>query len=105
MIILTRLKDCADHWCAANDRSLARLATLAVNDGKFFDQFDGPKQNLTTNRLAAFARFFSDPGNWPEGNVPDVAQDFFADVIGIRPQAHSASPDSEPTNIGGGMAA
>ena len=76
MTLLERLKQVSDAWAAANDRSLARLATIVVNDGSFFTRLASDKPNATTATLIKFAQFFADPANWPDGHIPSEAVSF-----------------------------
>lgn len=89
--LIDRLRECAQLWAAANEASLARLGRTVVNDGGFFSRIDQPSASTTTATLERFARFLSDEGNWPGGQVPpDVVA--FAHVNGVTAPAAAASP-------------
>lgn len=79
-----RLTAAAKLWAEANDRSLARLATLVANDGKFFARCEAGTANPTASTLERFARFLGDGANWPEGTVPEEVK-AFVHVVGVTP--------------------
>ena len=84
--LVDRLRQVAHLWVAANEaRSLARLGKTVVNDGGFFTRLESAAQGTTTATLEKFAVFLGDPGNWPEGNVPQEAVDL-AHRVGISTQ-------------------
>lgn len=80
-----RLKQCATLWAEAHDATLARLGRAAINDSSFFTREDRP-QGVTTGTLERFARFLGEPGNWPDGVVPEAVL-AFVHVVGVRPEA------------------
>lgn len=80
--LVERLLAGAQAWAEANDATLARLGRMVVNDGGYFTRVDTPEASTTTGTLEKFARFFADPGNWPNGEVPAIAAAFVA-VVGI----------------------
>lgn len=82
MKLKTRLRRLADQWCASHDRSLARLSTLVMNDGGFFERLRNPKAGVTDGTLEKFARFFANAEHWPGDDVPQEAIDFLH-VLGI----------------------
>lgn len=63
MTLIERLFALAEMWARENDRSLSRLATIVVNDGKLFDRIaaGGSCTVATYERLIAH---LSDPSNW-----------------------------------------
>lgn len=63
MTLIERLIALAEMWARENDRSLSRLATIVVNDGKLFDRIaaGGSCTVATYERLIAH---LSDPSNW-----------------------------------------
>ncbi len=63
MTLIERLFALAEMWARENDRSLSRLATIVVNDGKLFDRITagGSCTVATYERLIAH---LSDPLNW-----------------------------------------
>lgn len=93
MKLKTRLRRLAERWCDAHDRSLARLSTLVMNDGGFFERLRNPKAGVTDGTLEKFAKFFADASNWPLANVPEEANDFLH-VLGLTATCGVASPGS-----------
>ncbi len=63
MTLIERLFALAEMWARENDRSLSRLATIVVNDGKLFDRIaaGGSCTVATYERLIAH---LADPSNW-----------------------------------------
>lgn len=53
-------------------RSLARVATIVVNNGAFFTRLRDGKPFLVHN-LERFASWFRDPANWPNQSIPHAA--------------------------------
>lgn len=97
--LIERLMTCAKAWAVANDRSLSRLATLVVNDGKFFTRCEDGTANPTTATLERFAQYLGDGANWPEGAVPeDVAA--FVHVVGVSP-AEAATATGQADALSG----
>lgn len=85
--LIDRLEQAAGQWAEANNRSLARLATLVINDGKFFVRLGARAgADTTTSTLGRFARFLIDPANWPDGRVGQAAK-ALAEVTGTIPAA------------------
>lgn len=79
-------------WAERSDATLAKLGKLVVNDTSFFARFDNPRASTTTATLEKFAAFLGDPGNWPDGAVPQEAVDL-AHRVGIstaEAQDHAA---------------
>ncbi|MCT2398502.1 hypothetical protein [Novosphingobium mangrovi (ex Huang et al. 2023)] len=100
MTLIDRLLCCARLWTDANERSLARLATLVSNDGKFFTRLESGRGNATTATLEKFARFLGDGANWPDGAVPrEVCE--FVHIVGISSEACAVAPDVPEEIIGG----
>ncbi|MBB4837269.1 hypothetical protein HNP52_000320 [Sphingomonas kyeonggiensis] len=67
----------ADAYAAAVDanggKSLARVATIVVNRGSFFERLrDGG--GCTVQNLERLIEWFRVPGNWPLNIIPDVAR-------------------------------
>lgn len=90
MNLIEHLQAAADAWCSACERSLSRLATMVVNDGKFFDRISAPGGNVTTATLERFARYLHDPANWPDGLVPEEACQL-AHRVGVSGEAAAPS--------------
>lgn len=80
--LVDRLRQVSQLWAEAHEASLARLGKVVVNDGGFFTRLETQVQGTTTATLEKFARFLGDPGNWPEGVVPQEAIDL-AHRVGI----------------------
>lgn len=97
--LVERLKQGAALWSAATGRSLGALATIVANHGSFFERLDSPGAGTTTATLEKFARYLSDPVNWPEGEVPEEVCRF-AHAVGISAAACAASPDITAEIIG-----
>ncbi|UZW54946.1 hypothetical protein NUH86_15945 [Sphingobium sp. JS3065] len=76
---------------ARGGKSLARVATIVVNHGSFFDRLERGA-TCTVRNLDKFAAYFSDAANWPEGVVPDDAADVLA---GIGRPVKAGQPLSE----------
>ncbi len=81
MTLIERLLALAEMWARENDRSLSRLATIVVNDGKLFDRIasGGSCTVATYERLIAH---LSDPSNWAKP-MPAAAMRLLA---GVRSQ-------------------
>jgi len=62
----------ADIWTATNDRSLSRLSTIAVNDGKFFASLKRGS-SCTVTRFETVLSFFRNGENWKDNCIPDSA--------------------------------
>lgn len=107
MSLIDKLVRTAEIWARENDRSLARLATIVVNDGKLFERLAGGGSCTvaTYERLMAHLR---DATNWSKP-IPCEAAGLLGisvegqdsvhdgiDTVGCR----SASPDSSRRNIG-----
>lgn len=105
MTPIDRLNAVAAEWCAESGRSTARLATLVVNDGKFFERLGEVGKTTTTATLEKFARYFLDPVNWPGREIPAAANDFahvmgVAHAAGVTAGPGAASPDNASHPIG-----
>ena len=63
MDLIEKLVSSAEHWARVNERSLARLATIVVNDGKLFERIanGGSCTVATYEKLMGHLR---DPANW-----------------------------------------
>lgn len=80
--LVERLRQVSQLWVTAQDASLSRLGKSVVNDGGFFTRLETQVQGTTTATLEKFAAFLGDPGNWPDGAVPQEALDL-AHRVGI----------------------
>ena len=69
MDLLIEMRSLSDRWCQANDRSLPRLATIVVNDGKLFDRL-ATGAGCTIATYQRFLRFFQSADNWPSNEIP-----------------------------------
>jgi hypothetical protein len=78
MNLIHRLVSASEIWARTNDRSLSRLATVVVNDGKLFERLAGGGSCTiaTYERLMAH---LSEPANW-SGPIPSDA----AELLGVE---------------------
>lgn len=100
MNLTDHLNACAELWTKASGKSVSRLSTIVVNDGKFFPRLGQGRLGITTATLEKFAEFFADAGSWPEGRIPAEVGEFIHRVAGISPDT-SASSDHANGEIGG----
>lgn len=101
--LIDRLRASARVWTTRHEATFARLGREVVNDGGFFARIESPGASTTTATLERFARFFSDPVNWPDGLVPAEVCDFLH-VVGITPAA-AAPATGQNSELSGGVAA
>ena len=66
MSLKSELIEITTRFCARTGMSKARLATIVVNDGKFFDRFEKPDGGCT---IATFEKFKA----YCEQNMPTEA--------------------------------
>lgn len=90
----------ADLWSQADGRSIARLATIVVRDGKFFDRIGRVGKDLQTETFEKFLSFFRDGANWPDGRIPQAACDLLDNFANIA-TGSAASTDNDAANIDG----
>jgi hypothetical protein len=101
----SRLLASANSWVVATSLAegrevpLNRLAKLVMDDGKFFAGLDSRRYGPSVDTLEKFARFLSDPANWPDGLVPEEAIQF-AHVTGVSSEGAGPSPDNGAGVIG-----
>lgn len=76
---------------AHGGKSLARVATIVVNRGSFFERLRSG-DGFSVKNLDRFAAWFRDPANWPQGAIPQQALDALQDIgrPAIEPQAEAA---------------
>lgn len=88
--MIDQLVHLATIWADANSRSRSRLATLVVNDGKFFDKVEMQGAGCTVATFEKFLLFFRDGANWPEGRIPEAACDLLDNFsnIALTSSAH-----------------
>jgi hypothetical protein len=60
-------------------RSLARVATIVANQGTFFTRLERGA-TCTARNIEKFATFFTNPANWPGGEVPVEASEALASM-------------------------
>jgi hypothetical protein len=87
MDLRTCLFRVADRYCGALNISRPRLATLLVNDGKFFDRV-AAGGGFTARTYERSLRWFSDhwPNDtpWPEGISRPTPHEMAEDSIGEK---------------------
>ncbi len=90
MRMIDQLVHLATIWADANSRSRSRLATLVVNDGKFFDKIEMQGAGCTVATFEKFLLFFRDGANWPDGRIPEAACDLLDNFsnIALTSSAH-----------------
>lgn len=97
-----RMKDqlirLATIWATVSSRSVARLATIVVADGKFFDRIGARGKDLQTETFEKFLSFFRDGANWPDGRIPQTAVDLLDNFANIA-CAPALSSDNAAQNI------
>lgn len=101
MYLTDHLYACAELWAETSGKSVARLSTIVVNDGKFFPRLGQGRLGVTTATLEKFAEFFADAGSWPEGGIPAEVGEFIHRVAGISPDT-AVSSDHGAALIGAG---
>lgn len=89
MTLIEELVAAARIWAAESNRSLARLATVVVNDGKLFERITaGGTCTVTTyERLLAHLR---DTSNWPSAIPCEALR-----LLGIYDGEGRRSPGSD----------
>lgn len=73
----------ADEYAAQVDalggKSLARVATIVVNRGSFFERMrDGA--GCSARNLERLVEWFRDPANWPEASITSNASAVLASI-------------------------
>ncbi|WP_054731609.1 hypothetical protein [Sphingopyxis macrogoltabida] len=58
-------------------KSLARVSTIVLNQGRFFQRLRDGK-TCTLDSFEAVLEWFSSPANWPGGTIPPAAADMLA---------------------------
>ncbi|MBA15542.1 MAG: hypothetical protein CMN73_04215 [Sphingomonas sp.] len=89
MTLIEHLQALASLWSETTGRSTARLATMVVNDGKFFVRL----ANGGSPTVATFDRFIAwlrDDANWPGQSIPAEAVRYLESI----PGAEHADSDS-----------
>jgi hypothetical protein len=83
----------AAHAAENGGRSLARIATIVVNRGSFFERLrDGG--GCSTRNLDKLTDWFRNASNWPGDEIPAAAVDALIS-IGRAPLANVASSEAE----------
>ncbi|MEM9085333.1 MAG: hypothetical protein AAGB23_05370 [Pseudomonadota bacterium] len=77
--LIARLCSISSDWAEANDVKVSRLGRVVINDGAAIQRLE-EGGDLGTVNLGRFAKFLSDPKNWPGGRVPKSAKVFDRDV-------------------------
>lgn len=72
----TAMRTLADAYeseiAAFGGKSLARVATIVVNSGSFFQRLRAGK-TFSVGNLDRLAAWFRDPTNWPNASIPHPA--------------------------------
>lgn len=99
MMLIDRLISAAQLWATENGRSLPRLATIVVNDGKLFERLSagGSCTVATYERLMAYLR---DPQNWQRG-IPQGA----GVLLGLHGSVDGASAEQPSSGKAGEISA
>jgi hypothetical protein len=71
MTLIERLFALAEHWARENKRSLSRLATIVVNDGKLFERL-ASGGSCTVATYERFIVYLREPTNWTGGLPTEV---------------------------------
>lgn len=99
-----KLRAASACWCEATGRSLGALSSIVTNQGSFFDRLGNSRNGTNTTTLEKFARFLTDPTNWPtaeeggDGRLPEAVL-AFGHAVGVIACEASASPDTDPEII------
>ncbi len=101
--MIEQLCQLAEIWATANDRSVARLATIVLNRGHFFETLRNGG-DCGTETFEKFLSFFRDGANWPDQRVPQDAVDLLDNFENIAVSA-AASTGKAATESGHGVAA
>lgn len=96
MHIIGQLLRLADIWAAASGRSQARLATIVVNRGHFFEAL-AKGGDCGTETFEKFLHYFRDGANWRDGRIPQEAADLLDNFANI------AVEDAESTGKAGDL--
>lgn len=101
MRIAEQLVELAKIWSRANDKSIARLATIVVNRGHFFDSDIDTMSRAGIQTFEKFLRFFRDGGNWEGGVIPAAAVDLLDNFENIATEAAASTghlPETSPAD-------
>lgn len=101
--MIEQLCQLADIWAVASDRSVARLATIVLNRGHFFETLRSGG-DCGTETFEKFLTFFRDGSNWPAQRVPQDAVDLLDNFENIAVAA-AASTGKVAAESGEGIAA
>lgn len=109
MRMIDQLVRLAEIWSEVNDKSLARLATIVINRGHFFDSDRETMNRSGLQTFEKFLRFFRDGGNWAGGVIPAAAVDLLDNFENIATEAAASTvkdtADSSDDADGGDAAA
>lgn len=95
------LEDCllqvADMYAsrveAEGGKSLARVATIAVNNGSFFDLLR-QGQTCFVRNLRRATEYFDQPDNWPGCHIPPEAE-ILLRTLGAQPRRSGKNADRQ----------
>lgn len=102
--VLRTLAACYEQEVEAHGgKSLARVATIVVNNGAFFTRLREGKPFLVHN-LEKFAAWFRNPVNWPNLAIPHDAATALSSIgrppIDIIPHAYRTDASHVASNAG-----
>ena len=92
MRLIDHLTGVARIWATNRNRSTARLATIVINDGKFFVKV-ARGGGCTVATFEKFLMFFRDGKNWPDNVIPLDAAELLERLENIASDGASESPD------------
>lgn len=93
MSLIDHLQSIASAWSEQTGRSLARLSTIVLNDGKFFDRLAAGK-TCTVDSYERFVGWLADPANWPDAMIPDHVRPLLP-VADTTPKCPDRSPEND----------
>lgn len=104
MHIIGQLVRLADIWATESGRSLARLATIVVNRGHFFEAL-AKGGDCGTETFEKFLHFFRDGANWPDGRIPQNAVVLLDNFASIAVEDAESTGKADDLSSGVGAAA
>ncbi len=95
MRITEQLLRLGEIWSQTDGRSLARLSTIVVNDGAFFERIANPDKGCSSRTIETFLSFFRDGASWPDGRIPQEAVDVLDNFANIATRGLAADEAAE----------